>query len=279
MVTLLGLAWPSTTGCCWSPATARSCAPGTTAGDAVARAWATAGRTMLFSALTVAAALSGLLMFDVPTLTALGAAGVSIALVCMLASLTFTAALIGLLRRWIRPSRRPPSAPPRPRRRGRARHVRPASRGRCSAGRSGRAGHDGAAAARRRTAARHRAPPARSRGHPAQHRGGPGRRHADRPVRASPAAPAITVVARTDAAALDAWAARWADDPAVSRVRPAGSWRRRSGPLATVAFDVDRRPAGRRPPGTWSTGCGPTGPPAGSPGSPATPRCSPTCWA
>ena len=61
---------------------------------------------MLFSALTVAAALSGLLMFDLPTLTALGAAGVSIAVVCMLASLTFTAALIGLLRRWIKPSRR-----------------------------------------------------------------------------------------------------------------------------------------------------------------------------
>ena len=73
---------------------------------AVARAWASAGRTVLFSALTVAAALSGLLMFRVPTLTALGAAGVSIAVVCMLASLTFTAALVGLLRRWIKPSRR-----------------------------------------------------------------------------------------------------------------------------------------------------------------------------
>ena len=73
---------------------------------AVARAWASAGRTVLFSALTVAAALSGLLLFRVPTLTALGAAGVSIAVVCMLASLTFTAALIGLLRRWIKPSRR-----------------------------------------------------------------------------------------------------------------------------------------------------------------------------
>ena len=73
---------------------------------AVARAWASAGRTVLFSALTVAAALSGLLMFRLPTLTALGAAGVSIAVVCMLASLTFTAALVGLLRRWIKPSRR-----------------------------------------------------------------------------------------------------------------------------------------------------------------------------
>ena len=62
---------------------------------AIARAWATAGRTILFSALTVAAALTGLLMFDLPALTALGAAGVSIAVVSMLVSLTLTAALIG----------------------------------------------------------------------------------------------------------------------------------------------------------------------------------------
>ena len=73
---------------------------------AIARAWATAGRTIGFSALTVAAALSGLLLFDLPTLTALGAAGVSIAVVAMAASLTFTAGLIGLLKRWVRPSRR-----------------------------------------------------------------------------------------------------------------------------------------------------------------------------
>ncbi|MEU7823238.1 MMPL family transporter [Catellatospora sp. NPDC049133] len=73
---------------------------------AIARAWATAGRATLFSALTVAAALSGLLMFDLPTLTALGVAGVSIAVVAMAASLTFAAALIGLLRRWIRPTAR-----------------------------------------------------------------------------------------------------------------------------------------------------------------------------
>ena len=72
---------------------------------AIARAWATAGRTIGFSALTVAASLTGLLMFDVPTLTSLGAAGVSIALVCMLVSLTFTAALIGLFRKRIRPRR------------------------------------------------------------------------------------------------------------------------------------------------------------------------------
>ncbi len=73
---------------------------------AIGRAWATAGRTIMFSALTVAAALTGLLMFSISALSAMGAAGVSIALVAMLASITFTAAMLGLTKRWIKPSRR-----------------------------------------------------------------------------------------------------------------------------------------------------------------------------
>ena len=68
---------------------------------AIARAWATAGRTIGFSAADDGGRLSGLLLFDLETLTALGAAGVSIAVVAMF-SLTFTAALIGLLKRWVR---------------------------------------------------------------------------------------------------------------------------------------------------------------------------------
>jgi RND superfamily putative drug exporter len=40
----------------------------------------------MFSALTVAAALAGLLMFGIAPLAALGAAGVSIAVVAMLAA-------------------------------------------------------------------------------------------------------------------------------------------------------------------------------------------------
>jgi RND superfamily putative drug exporter len=72
--------------------------------EAVARAWATAGRTIMFSALTVAAALAGLLMFDISALAALGAAGVSIALVAMVTSLTFTAALLSFARKRITPS-------------------------------------------------------------------------------------------------------------------------------------------------------------------------------
>jgi RND superfamily putative drug exporter len=73
---------------------------------AVGRAWATAGRTIAFSALTVAAALTGLLTFSIRQLTALGAAGVSIAIVAMLVALTLTAALLGLTKRWIKPSKR-----------------------------------------------------------------------------------------------------------------------------------------------------------------------------
>jgi len=73
---------------------------------AVERAWRTAGRTIAFSALTVAAALTGLAVFDVPRLQAMAAAGISAALVAMLAGLTLTAALIGLLGKWVKPGKR-----------------------------------------------------------------------------------------------------------------------------------------------------------------------------
>jgi RND superfamily putative drug exporter len=72
---------------------------------AIGRAWSTAGRTILFSALTVAAALTGMLAFGITSLSALGIAGMSIAVVAMLASLTLTAAMLGLLRKRIRPAR------------------------------------------------------------------------------------------------------------------------------------------------------------------------------
>jgi putative drug exporter of the RND superfamily len=74
--------------------------------DAVGRAWATAGRTIAFSALTVAAALSGMLVFGITALSALGAAGVSIALVALCVSLTFTAAMLRFAGRRVRPSKR-----------------------------------------------------------------------------------------------------------------------------------------------------------------------------
>src|SRR6266545_2747312 len=164
---------------------------------AAGRAWATAGRTIMFSALTVAAALTGLLMFGLTGLSALGAAGVSIALVSMLAALTFTAALLGVFRRWIKPSKRAmrrlvlvalvtaavllvagapllTSSIRLPQLEAIPRSLVSAQVADELASRFGRSQQ-----------------------------------------------PAVTVVARTDPATLDAWAASWTGDPAVASIRPA----------------------------------------------------------
>jgi RND superfamily putative drug exporter len=192
---------------------------------AVARAWATAGRTILFSALTVAAALSGLLMFELPPMRALGAAGVSIALVCMLGSLTFAAALIGLLRRWIRPSRR--------------------ERRRAAAGDPGDLADERGFFARLGRFTQRRPlivagltmAALLAAGAPLLSAGVrlPGLEGLPRSIEAirvvddlasrfgRPEAPGITVVARVDRPALDAWAARWRAEPAVATVRPVRS--------------------------------------------------------
>ena len=53
-----GWAWRSTTACSSSAGSARSCGPGSPSPDALARTMATAGRTVLFSAITVAVSLS-----------------------------------------------------------------------------------------------------------------------------------------------------------------------------------------------------------------------------
>lgn len=60
---------------------------------AAARTVATAGRTVLFSGLTVAIALSGLLVFEADILQAVGLAGVSVVLVAMLVAVTLVPAL------------------------------------------------------------------------------------------------------------------------------------------------------------------------------------------
>jgi RND superfamily putative drug exporter len=62
--------------------------------DAVARTMATAGRTVVFSACTVAVALSGLLVFDDPTIRALALAGMGVVIACMAAALTLLPALL-----------------------------------------------------------------------------------------------------------------------------------------------------------------------------------------
>ncbi|MFC7485032.1 MMPL family transporter [Luedemannella flava] len=72
---------------------------------AVTRTGASAGRTVLFSGLTVAVALSGLLVFPDPFLRSLGLAGAAVVAVDMLAALTLLPALLVLVGHRIRPPR------------------------------------------------------------------------------------------------------------------------------------------------------------------------------
>ncbi|MEP6650281.1 MAG: MMPL family transporter [Lapillicoccus sp.] len=73
---------------------------------ATARTVATAGRTVLFSGLTVAIALSGLLLFDAAIMRAVGAAGVSIVLVALVVDLTLIPALCAIGAKRLVPRRR-----------------------------------------------------------------------------------------------------------------------------------------------------------------------------
>ncbi|HET6215274.1 MAG TPA: MMPL family transporter [Micromonosporaceae bacterium] len=208
--------------------------------DAVGRAWATAGRTIAFSALTMAAALSGLLMFDLPLPFALGVAGISIAVVAMLVALTFTAAVIGIARRRIRPSRR-------------------AIRRHAAAGGTAEAGFffrlSGLVQRRPALIAVVTAALLLLAGSPLLSstfkRSGLGQlppgmesvqvagELASRFGHAS--ASAVTVVARTDPATLDSWAARWGGDPAVARVQPAEA---AGAGISVVKLDVTGDPQG-----------------------------------
>jgi putative drug exporter of the RND superfamily len=62
--------------------------------DAVRRTMAAAGRTVVFSAGTVAVALAGLLVFADPTIRSLAIAGIGVVLACMAAALTLMPALL-----------------------------------------------------------------------------------------------------------------------------------------------------------------------------------------
>jgi RND superfamily putative drug exporter len=205
---------------------------------AVGRAWSTAGRTILFSALTVAAALTGLLMFGITALSALGAAGVSIALVALLVALTFTAAMLGFARNRIRPSKR---AARRAQRYGDAAEVGFFARL--------------ARVVQRRPLVTTLAvgaaliaagfPLLSTTVHLNDSSGLPRSLESVRVLDVlsdrfgQAPAPAVTVVARTDAATLDAWAARWSGTPDVSQVEPASQ----VGPnLSTVDIDATGNP-------------------------------------
>ncbi len=69
--------------------------------EAMATTMATAGRTVLFSALTVAIAVSALVVFDVDIIRAVGLAALSVVLVALLVALTLVPALLSLLTRWV----------------------------------------------------------------------------------------------------------------------------------------------------------------------------------
>jgi RND superfamily putative drug exporter len=73
---------------------------------AVRRTVGTAGRTVFFSGLTVAASLAGLMVFPDPFLRSMGLAGAAVVLVDMLAALTLLPALLTLLGHRISPAPR-----------------------------------------------------------------------------------------------------------------------------------------------------------------------------
>jgi len=72
---------------------------------AIERTLATAGRTVAFSGLTVAAALCGLLVFAEPFLRSLAWGGIGVVLVAMVAAVTLVPSLLGIWGRRIRPGR------------------------------------------------------------------------------------------------------------------------------------------------------------------------------
>jgi putative drug exporter of the RND superfamily len=72
---------------------------------AVERTAATAGRTIAFSALTVAVCLCALFLFDDPTFRAIGAAGAAVVAVALLAGLTLVPALLAVVGGRIRGAR------------------------------------------------------------------------------------------------------------------------------------------------------------------------------
>src|SRR5829696_1210098 len=72
---------------------------------AIERTLATAGRTVAFSGLTIAASLCGLLAFAEPFLRSLAWGGIGVVLVAMVAAVTLVPALLGLWGRRIRPAR------------------------------------------------------------------------------------------------------------------------------------------------------------------------------
>ena len=76
---------------------------GASVADAVATTVATAGVTVVFSALTVAVAMSGMFVFADPTMTSFGVAGLAAVMFSMVAALTLLPAMLALFGGRIRP--------------------------------------------------------------------------------------------------------------------------------------------------------------------------------
>jgi RND superfamily putative drug exporter len=74
--------------------------------DAVVQTVATAGKTVVFSALTVAVAMCGLFVFGLPILSSFGIAGLGVVLLCMAAAVTLLPAVLAAVGGTI-----PPTAP------------------------------------------------------------------------------------------------------------------------------------------------------------------------
>jgi RND superfamily putative drug exporter len=72
--------------------------------EAVVTTVATAGTTVVFSAMTVAVAMSGLFVFGVPLLTSFGIAGLAVVLLSMAAAVTLLPATLATVGRRIKPS-------------------------------------------------------------------------------------------------------------------------------------------------------------------------------
>jgi len=72
--------------------------------EAVVATVASAGTTVVFSALTVAVAMSGLFVFGVPLLSSFGIAGLSVVLASMAAAVTLLPATLAVVGRRIKPS-------------------------------------------------------------------------------------------------------------------------------------------------------------------------------
>ena len=82
---------------------------GADVGNAVETTVATAGVTVVFSALTVAVAMSGMFVFQDPTMTSFGVGGLAAVLFSMVAALTLLPALLGLFGAKIRPAKVQPN--------------------------------------------------------------------------------------------------------------------------------------------------------------------------